>query len=99
MIHYIETHGVEFIVAYMAFASLVSSMPPIPDSAGYLSRWVYGFLHLAASNLRGAMAVMKLDVPAIDPNSVTTNTVITTKKTINTTDKPVEVPKNETPTP
>lgn len=99
MIHYVETHGVEFIIAYMGFAALVSSMPALPDNAGYWSRWIYGFLHLAASNLRGAMAVMKLDIPQLDPNSVTTTTVINTKKVINTTDKPVEVSKNETPSP
>lgn len=63
LVAWINSHGVETIIAYLAFATLVGSMPPLPDGAGYWSRWGYSFLHMAAMNWRSALNLLKLPVP------------------------------------
>lgn len=65
MIHWIETHGVETILFYLFFGALVGSMPPLPDGSGYYRRWIYGFLHMAAMNLREGMKLLNLTTPQI----------------------------------
>ncbi len=80
MIHYLETHGIEVVIAYFAFASMVSTMPPLPDTSSYWSKWVYGFLHALASDWKQVMAMAKIPIPEPDSNSTFTKTEI--KKTI-----------------
>ena len=50
--HFLSTHAYLYgAVGMWAFAALVSTMPPLPDNAGYGLRWAYGFLHAMAANL------------------------------------------------
>lgn len=50
--NYLHAHAYLYgIVGMWAFGALVSTMPPLPDNAGYGWRWAYGFLHALAANL------------------------------------------------
>lgn len=66
MLSWINSHGVETIIFYLAFAAIVGSMPPLPDNASYWQRWAYGALHGLAMNFRAMIAQMKLPVPDVD---------------------------------
>ncbi len=66
MLHWFESHGIEMIVAYFVFISVVGSMPQVPDSASYWSKWAYGALHGMAGNWRNLMSVLKLPVEPTD---------------------------------
>ncbi len=80
MIHYLETHGLEFVICYMIFSSVVSTMPPLPDSASYWSKWAFGFLHAAASDWKQVIEMVKPLPPNPEPNQTVTKTEI--KKTV-----------------
>lgn len=66
MIHFLETHGIEVMIAYYLYISAVSSMPPLPDSAGYYRRWAFQFMHMFAGNWEKVMAALKLPVKTED---------------------------------
>ena len=52
MIHFVVAHQEEFvIVAAWSFSALCSSMPPLPEKAGYLLTWLHNFLQAAAGNI------------------------------------------------
>ncbi len=72
--HYVETHGFEILIAYFAFASIVSSMPPLPAGSSYWANWAYGLLHAFASDWKHMMEMAKA-IPA-EPNSTVTTTKI-----------------------
>jgi len=63
MIHWVNSHGIEVIIAYMVFAAVAGSMPPLPENANYWARWAYGATHALAMNLRQAMATLNVKVP------------------------------------
>lgn len=67
------------LIAYMLFSSIVSTMPPIPDTASYWAKWAFGFLHAAASDWKQVMAMAKVTIPEPAPNTIVTKTEI--KKT------------------
>lgn len=51
MIHLDAVHvAMMTAIAGKAFIMLARSQPPIPENAGYLSRWVHDFIQQAASN-------------------------------------------------
>lgn len=63
MIHWIETHGFEVLIAYYLAISVFGTMPPLPDSASYLAKW--GFA--AAHALCGNMKQMIQSIPGVQP--------------------------------
>ncbi len=88
MIHFIETHGVEVVIAYFAYASIVSTMPPLPAGSSYWANWVYGFLHASASDWKHVMEMAKV-LPA-EPNSTTVKTEVKQTTIENVTTPPKE---------
>lgn len=62
---WIQTHGVEAVIIYWLFAAAVSTMPEIPPTAGYWSRWAYGFLHFLGSNLKQFIQAVSPQTPII----------------------------------
>jgi len=63
MLEWVDSHGIEVIIGYLFFATLVGSMPPLPEGAGYWSRWAYGFMQLAVMNWRYGMSFFNVKVP------------------------------------
>jgi hypothetical protein len=63
MTNWVESHGIEVILIYFAFAALVGSMPPLPPDASYWQRWAYGFLQLSSANLTRAAKLFNIKVP------------------------------------
>ncbi len=88
--HYVETHGFEILIAYFAFASIVSSMPPLPSGSSYWANWAYGLLHAFASDWKHMMEMAKA-IPA-EPNSTTVKTEVkqTTIENVTTPAPPKE---------
>jgi len=41
---------IDGMLAIWLFSGLVSTMPPLDPTAGYWTRWLYGFLHFVAAN-------------------------------------------------
>ncbi len=70
MIHFIETHGFEVVISYYVFASIISTMPPLPSNASYWSSWGYGALHAFASDWKHALEMTK-QLPQ-EPNTIQT---------------------------
>ena len=71
MLEWINSNGIEVILAYLAFAAIVGSMPPLPDNSSYWARWAYAALHGLAMNFRSALELLKLPVPTDKPNDPT----------------------------
>lgn len=63
MFGWVNNHGLEVIVIYLAFTAFVGSMPPVSTNANYWLRWLFAFLHAMSMNLRVAMDMMKVHVP------------------------------------
>jgi len=74
MLRYIESHGFELIVSYFVFASLVSTMPPLPPGSSYWANWASGLLHALASDWRHVLEMTKT-MPQ-EPNSTTVKTEV-----------------------
>lgn len=52
MTSFLLTHKAELVLASgWAFSAICSSMPPLPDKAGYLLTWAHNFLQAAAGNI------------------------------------------------
>lgn len=64
--HWINTHGVEALLVYLAYAGIVGAIPPLPKTAGFWAQWGYGALHAVAMNLRTAAQLMGMKVPTED---------------------------------
>lgn len=62
MLNYIENHGIELIIAYYIYISIVGAMPPLPDSAGYYRRWMFQILHAIAGNWKTVMGKLNLPI-------------------------------------
>ena len=90
MLRYIESHGFEVIVSYFVFASLVSTMPPLPSNSSYWASWGYGLLHALASDWKHVLEMTKT-LPA-EPNSTTVKTEVkqTTIENVTTPAPPKE---------
>lgn len=52
MIHWIETHGVEALITYYFLISVLGTMPPLPDDAGYFHKWAFGAAHAFCGNMK-----------------------------------------------
>lgn len=76
MLHTIESHGIEFLIGYFVFSSIVSTMPPLPETASYWAKWAFGLLHALASDWKQVLAMAKVPLPDPEPNSTVTKTVV-----------------------
>ena len=48
---WIQSHGVDALVAFYFFSAFVSGMPEPSASSGTAYRWAYGSLHVLAGDL------------------------------------------------
>lgn len=51
MLEYLESHGIEFVLAFWVFSAFVSGMPDITAQSGFAYIWAYRSLHTLAGNL------------------------------------------------
>lgn len=90
MLHWVETHGFECLVAYFGFACLVSALPALPANSGFWATLCYNLMHVFASNLKPMMQKAGLNIPEMAPNSVTVKTEV---KQTTVENKTEEAPK------
>jgi hypothetical protein len=65
MVHFVNSHGVETIIAFYVFTCIVGGMPPLPADAGYWAKWGFAILHALAGNLKQVSQILQLpDMPA-----------------------------------
>jgi hypothetical protein len=51
-LQFLEAHKVALAIAGgWTFSALCSTMPPLPEKAGYMLTWAHNFLQAAAANL------------------------------------------------
>lgn len=56
MFHFAETHGIEILITYYLLISVLGTMPPLPDNAGYYRKWLYAMAHTFCGNMRSVAA-------------------------------------------
>lgn len=56
MLNWINTHGIEAIFIAFAFASIISTIPPLPVGSGFWTTWLYKTLQLLGANLDKAIS-------------------------------------------
>jgi hypothetical protein len=71
--HFLETHGIEVVLGYIVFASIVSTMPPLPQNAGYWAKWAFGLLHVLASDWKQVLEIAKIPAFGVDSKTVVEN--------------------------
>lgn len=49
--NFLQTHGVDALLAYFVFSAIVSGMPEPDATAGIAYRWAYSSLHVLAGDL------------------------------------------------
>lgn len=72
MIHFVNTHGIEVVIIYYVISAIFSTMPALPDSAGYFQKWAYMAIHVLSGNLSKIAQAYKVDTsnaPAITPEN------------------------------
>ena len=60
MLHWVETHGIECIIAYYILISVLGTMPPLPDNASYWKQWAYTAAHAFCGNMRNLADTLKI---------------------------------------
>lgn len=50
MLHWIETHGFEVIIAYYFVSSAIGAMPSVKDSDAGWYKFLFAFAHTLAAN-------------------------------------------------
>lgn len=63
MIHLIETHGIECLIAYYLIIAVLGTMPPLPDNAGYYRRWLFAMAHAFCGNIQTMAKAMNFGQP------------------------------------
>lgn len=58
MIHLIESHGIEVLIAYYVLISTLGTLPPLPDNATYLQRWAFAAAHTICGNASKVMQAL-----------------------------------------
>ncbi len=54
--NWIETHGIEALLLYYAFAAITGGMPTPPDGAGILYRWTFSTFSILNGSLARLVA-------------------------------------------
>jgi hypothetical protein len=57
MLHFINHHGIEFLLIGWVYSALASTIPPLPKDAGFWATWGYGFVHVTSANLSKIPAI------------------------------------------
>lgn len=59
MLHWVETHGIEVLISYYFFISILGTMPPLPDNATYMQKWGFAAAHALCGNMKQMMAAFE----------------------------------------
>lgn len=59
MIEWINSHGVEALLGYYIFISVLGTMPDLPTNASYMQRWAFGAAHAICGNVQKVFASLR----------------------------------------
>lgn len=55
MLNWVNTHGIEALIIAFVFASVISTIPPLPPNTGWWATWLYKTLQLLGASLDKAI--------------------------------------------
>lgn len=65
MLHWIDTHGIESMLIYVAFLLLAGTIPPLPADAGFAAQWGYFIMKGLSANARGIGNAIGIKMPEL----------------------------------